>query len=253
MLKFKHLGTVTALAGLLAAASAYAVPTFEAKTNWQAQRAKRPAPGIANCTGQPAGNDHARADATAWSDGDAAPLSPRAQRVINGGGKTDLDGYTGRCRLADAENNTDEHLNDGMDPTKILELLDDVAAANRQLNEEDEQALLNNEGSSIHVEVDNIDHELHAYIGNGMNRQDLGQLSRLDLQRAEDEGLIVLHFGSEDGRYAPGNKQHGSEIDANGAILGMSTTAAIPEPSTYAMLLAGLGLLVWRRRRNNRA
>jgi hypothetical protein len=254
MLILQRLGSVAAfatLAGLLTASCASAaVPTFEVQKNWQATNRKPPPPGIANCTGQPVGGERARNDA-AWTGGDAAPLSSQAQRALHGGGKADLDGYTGRCRLDDAKRDEEQALNEGLDPEALLKLLAELAEMDRNLTPQEQQALLDELGNNVHVELDSIDHELHAYIGMGDQRQDLGPLSRLDLQQAEEDGLVVLRFGQEDGRYAPGDKRHGADIDSN-ARLGPST-AAIPEPSTYAMLLSGLILLGLLRRRRNGA
>ncbi len=38
-------------------------------------------------------------------------------------------------------------------------------------------------------------------------------------------------------------------IRAGGALTGLHLVSAVPEPATYAMLAAGLGLLAWRRKR----
>jgi len=61
--------------------------------------------------------------------------------------------------------------------------------------------------------------------------------------------LLTFDFSAITGRYV--------EIVANGGAswtaLGQITVSAVPEPSTYAMLLGGLAMLVWgvRRRRGS--
>ena len=253
MLTVKHLCTRATLVGLLAAGytSAIAVPVIEGHGSLQTHKPKPPASGMGNCIGQPVSVEHSKAD-TAWNGGDEAPLSSRAQRALNGGGKSDLDSYTGRCRLADASHDASEPLNDGLDPDKLLAMLDELADGRRTLSTEEEQTLLDKMGNNVHVELESTDNELHAYIGDGLNRQDLGQLARLDLQQAEDDGLIVLHFDQGDSRYAQGNKRQAGDL-GNGAVIGLGSTAAIPEPSTYLMLLSGLALLGLARRRRHGA
>lgn len=244
--RFARLGAVSALLWS-ACGHASAVPTLEAPPQWQSKRARPPAPGVANCTGQPPATPHNTA-ATAWHDDDAA-LSSRAQRALHGGGKVDLDSYTGRCRLIDAEHDGQEPLNDGIDPEKLLKLLEEMDALNRTLSVEEEQALLERLGSRIYVQLDSTDNELHAYIGNGVNRQDLGQLSRLDPQYLAEDGDLVLHYG-ENERYAQAQRQMQNAL---GGANPMGLTAAVPEPSTYAMLLAGLALMHLMRRRKGGA
>ncbi|GJI91840.1 PEP-CTERM sorting domain-containing protein [Duganella hordei] len=248
----EHLCTRAILAGLLVTGytSAIAVPVIEAHSGLQTHKPKPPASGMGNCVGQPVTAERSKPN-TAWNGGDDAPLSSRAQRALNGGGKNDLDSYTGRCRLADANHDASEPLNDGLDPDKLLAMLDEMADGRRTLSTEEEQALLDKMGNNVHVELDSTDNELHAYIGDGLNRQDLGQLARLDLQQAEDDGLIVLRFDQSDGRYAQGNRRQAGDQAGGGALIGLGSTAAIPEPATYLMLLSGLALvgLVRLRRR----
>ncbi|WEF31054.1 PEP-CTERM sorting domain-containing protein [Pseudoduganella chitinolytica] len=53
----------------------------------------------------------------------------------------------------------------------------------------------------------------------------------------------AFYFGSVS--YTPGV----SSYRLRGELTSMSLVSAVPEPGTYAMLLAGLGLLAWRRKR----
>ncbi|WP_229260076.1 PEP-CTERM sorting domain-containing protein [Duganella aquatilis] len=239
--RFACLGAIAA-AITTSCPSAVAVPILEAPPHWQAERAKPPAPGMSNCVGQPAG---ATRPPTAWNGSGDAPLSASAKRALHGGGRNDLDSYKGRCRLVDADHDSSEPLNDGVDPEQLLKLLDEMDAMNRTLSEDEEQSLL---GSRIHIAVDSTDNELHAYIGAGGSRLDLGQLSRLDLENLpEGDDLAPRYDASE--RTGRAEKQLNRMGQANPVVL----AAAIPEPSTYAMLLAGLGMLALMRRRKDGA
>lgn len=53
-------------------------------------------------------------------------------------------------------------------------------------------------------------------------------------------------FGYRYSSFGPGGM---STVNFDGEITSMSLIAAVPEPSTYAMFAAGLGLLAWRRKR----
>ncbi|MBV7535954.1 PEP-CTERM sorting domain-containing protein [Duganella sp. sic0402] len=243
--RFAEAGAVAAL-WMGCCMSVSAVPTVEAPPDWQAQQSKPPHPGLANCSNPPpADKKHAP---TAWQGSDAPALSVRAQRVLHGGGKLDLDSYTGRCRLTDAEHDSQEPLNDGVDPEKLLKALDELDALNRTLSVEEEQALLERLGRNIQIELDSADKQLHAYIGHGINRQDLGQLARLGELLLEEEA--APRFGQDEAGYAPAEKLLQNPL---GGPSQMGLAAAIPEPFSYALLLSGLALIALVRRRKGGA
>ncbi|QJD91400.1 PEP-CTERM sorting domain-containing protein [Duganella dendranthematis] len=49
--------------------------------------------------------------------------------------------------------------------------------------------------------------------------------------------------------YSTGMAPHALWLTAAGAITSVTLVSSVPEPATYTMMAAGLGLLAWRRQR----
>jgi hypothetical protein len=53
--------------------------------------------------------------------------------------------------------------------------------------------------------------------------------------------------------YSTGMAPHALVLTATGAITSLTMVSSVPEPATYMLLVAGLGLLAWRNQRNARS
>ncbi|MET3134899.1 hypothetical protein AAKU55_005202 [Oxalobacteraceae bacterium GrIS 1.11] len=167
-----------------------------------------------------------------WRGGDSASLSPHMRQVLSS--DADLNGVYSACRLVDADAEKDVHLNDGVDIQKLFDQINELLEFNKIPLAEQEHALLESKKThTVRIELSDVDGQLHAYLGVGLHRVDLGSVREREARHDWGDGL---------GRSAlPGNRQRAAtdwQTDAPRASL-----SAVPEAPTYLMLLAGLGLL----------
>lgn len=246
--------TLTAvLAGMVAPVSA-TVPVIHVQPKAQLHQAKPAIPASLGCA------QVALPKATTTTTGIVRQpdtqntLSARAQAVLQGGDAAALDGVSGDCRLADSSGDSASRLNDGEAAAQLAEKVDEMMQQTHPVLEGDLQAPPN-EVKGPHLDISEEDHQVHAYLGEGITRHDLGALRPAETA-AEVLAIgerLTLQYDNTDHRYhvALGGHLPSGELSARAQGV-TAPSAAVPEPAAYATLLAGLFLLAVLRRRPSR-
>lgn len=168
-----------------------------------------------------------------WRGADGARWSPHVQNVLQDGDNADMDGVSGPCRLVDGDVDSDYFKNDGVDVADLLKQIDQLMIDRSYLPEEGKHELLDPLAPDRTVEVSPADHQLHVFSNKRGVKTDLGRLG-------DEPAIDALAGGKHDaepgyrGRTALGKGKDGNDT---------THIPAVPEPSGYAMLLAGLGLI----------
>jgi PEP-CTERM motif len=74
-------------------------------------------------------------------------------------------------------------------------------------------------------------------------------LDKFGFGKSDDFSFVRLTDVYDDSYAAGGGGSAGADLDAVGAISSAPITAAVPEPGTYALMLAGLGVIGWTAKR----
>lgn len=192
-----------------------------------------------------------------------APRGPGSQwahvsNVLHGSDDADLVGLNGPCRLVDMPGERHVGLNDGIDIESLKQINAWLEAISKDENDDGEQ-LRDTDAGLVTVAIDNSDKQLHVYLGLGVDKANLGPLGSQDAWPDSDYNhspgsRIDIALGDT-------NQQYHADTRTNARRQGMEAMSghsappplpAIPEPATYATMLAGLACLcvVLRRKRS---
>jgi hypothetical protein len=157
----------------------------------------------------------------------------------------DMDGPRSACRLVDNDVEDNQYVNYTDETAKLLDQINQWLEFDRRppLTPEEEQLLLLRK-RGVYLALDAGDRKLHAYLGTGADKTDLGAFSERRGLQEWDAGRarrVARLYDRADRHYQPGLENNGG--GPAGAM------APVPEPSSYAMLLGGLGLLAALRHR----
>lgn len=202
----------------------------------------------ANASVRPSGKPHCLAHegeqaGAAWRHADAAQKNRHAR-------DTDLDTIASPCRLVDGDKQQGEFINDGSDAANANYPGDDADVRRRWL---DEQA-----ASRLSVRPAPGDKQPHLYRGLGVDAIDLGLVQRdwwTDAPRrsAELPAYASAVRSADENAYAAGLRGAGSPlVSGDPGLSGITPAAAVPEPSSWLMLVTGLGALLLRTRLRQR-
>lgn len=168
-----------------------------------------------------------------WRDANGARWSPHVQNVLQDGDNVDMDGVSGPCRLVDGDVDSDYFKNDGLDVADLLKQIDQLMIDQSSLAEEGKYELLDPSLPGRTVEISPTDHQLHIFSTKRGVKTDLGRLG-------DERTIDALAGGKHDAEPGyPGRTALRKGKDGNDT----ARVPAVPEPSSYAMLLAGLGLI----------
>lgn len=183
-----------------------------------------------------------------WHGGDIPSESPHAYRVLQGNGDTTFDGFNDRCALADSDGEKDSRINDGVDVSQLFDNINELLEFNKKPTEDDEHKLLNMEKDQVRFDISDDDHTLHAFTGAGRSINDFGRVgdkAKYQWNNIDGRERVVVEYSEKDRRYhATLELNTGKRLD----IRPQEAVPAVPEPETYMMLLAGLGLLTLVKR-----
>lgn len=248
---------LAALSAALLAGSAGAVPQFDASADLPpAPPAAKAPPCSASVAAVMIDRDGARVIGRVlqtqptpdWQGGTAPALSPHAQQVLHSDGKVDMDGLNGPCRLVDSSRAKDARLNEGENVAELLAQIDEWLELNRKRGAQEKEEMDSAMVPTLELELDDGGRHWQAFLIQGDGLQDLGSLSGLSPLQPFDDGLeLVLRFRADGSvqAFARHAGLSGFNPDAGDA----ASASAVPEPASWAALLAGLALLGWRRRR----
>ena len=150
-----------------------------------------------------------------WSGSDDAPLSEHVQIVLHSTKNADYDGLDGPCRFGGGDVAKDEFFNDGVNLNELIARMNELLDPDRAPAQGDEDALIQSDEHTMTIAMSETDHKLHAFLGTGIGKVDLGVLGK--------NQALPLETRS-DGKRA--------------------FASPVPEPATWAMLVAGLATLV---------
>jgi len=145
----------------------------------------------------------------------------------------ELDNNPGGCRLNDAGKDTGTRINYGVDWDRVFKKIAEMEEQPREADDEDDAK--RDPHPHLRLEFSEADHQLHAFLEDGMGGRDLGPLS------GEEQ------TPSWEGRNDPLRARGGGQNQAQAGQL-RTPLSPVPEPSAWAMLLGGLAALaLWRR------
>ncbi|MFM9437713.1 hypothetical protein ACFDR9_004803 [Janthinobacterium sp. CG_23.3] len=184
---------------------------------------------------------------------DAAGVSALMRRVLGGADDADMDAMGGPCRLVDGEVEVDGRLNDGVDVAALLEQIAALGGPDTRAPAARDEEALESGARTVGVATRGADQLLRLYLGEGEGKTDPAALPGQDWRRDWERAVDGRRRPQAQPRVPAGLRDGWDGLDGKpGGPAG--NLPAVPEPSNYALLLAGLGLLAcWRRLSGGRA